>query len=58
MWITNAEHAGVFIVHANYDFTKVKDELYLFYAIVSYLCMFECKLLFVLETSWYYSVCS
>ena len=23
MWITNAEHAGVFIIHANYDFTKV-----------------------------------
>ena len=26
LWITNAEHAGVFIVHANCDFSKVGSE--------------------------------
>lgn len=26
MWITNAEHAGVFIVHANSDFSKVSND--------------------------------
>ncbi len=26
MWITNAEHAGVFIVMANVDFSKVREE--------------------------------
>ena len=24
MWITNAEHAGLFIVHANCDFSQVR----------------------------------
>lgn len=26
LWITNAEHAGVFIVHVNCDFSKVGSE--------------------------------
>lgn len=26
LWISNAEHAGVFIVHANCDFSKVGSE--------------------------------